>query len=57
MARCENILSSLETKGKVVIEITFLWKIWGKVGSGVIRHDKIWQDVITFEAAWERNLK
>ena len=57
MARCENILSSLETKRKVVIEITFLWKIWGNVGSGVIRHDKIWQDVITFEAAWERNLK
>ena len=57
MARCENILSSLETKRKVVIEITFLWKIWGKVGSGVIRHDKIWQDVIAFEAAWERNLK
>ena len=27
MARSDNILRNLETKFKVVIEITFLWKI------------------------------
>ena len=48
MARCDNILSSLKTKFKVLIEITFLWKIKDKVSEGVIRGDKMRKDVITF---------
>ena len=48
MARCDNILRSLGTIFRVVTEINFLSKMGDKVWQGVIRHDKIWQDVITF---------
>ena len=45
MARCGKILRALATKLKVVKDITFLSKIGVKVWSGLIRSDKMWQDV------------
>ena len=56
MIRCENILRSLGTKFKVVIDINFISKMGDKVCLGVIRHDQMWQD-IRFEGVWVLNLK
>ena len=47
MIRCDNVLRSLGTKFKVVIDICFLSKIGDKVRSGMIRRDKMWHDVVT----------
>ena len=57
VARCFKILRSLCTKFKVVIEITFLLNTGGKVWKGVLKRDKIWEDVTTFQQAWLLNLK
>ena len=48
VARCDKFLRRLDTKFKVVVDITFPSKIGDKVWWGVIRRDEMIRDMITF---------
>ena len=48
MAKCDKVLTSLSAKVKVVIDIGFQSNMGDKAWWGLVRSNKMWQDMMGF---------